>query len=81
MKIITYNINGLKSALSKGLGRWITASQPGILCLQETRKQITQEDIDFFKAIGYNLYWNEADKKGYSGVAILSKEEAIHVKN
>ncbi|MFV0304534.1 MAG: exodeoxyribonuclease III [Moheibacter sp.] len=81
MKIISYNVNGIRAAVRKGLLDWIKAAQPDVLCLQEikaTEEQI-QEEINSLKEIGYHSYWYPAQKKGYSGVAILSKEEPKHV--
>lgn len=81
MKIISYNINGIRAAVRKGLLDWVKASQPDVLCLQEikaTEEQI-KEEIDAFGEIGYYSYWFPAVKKGYSGVAILSKQEPKQV--
>lgn len=81
MKIISYNVNGIRAAVRKGLLDWIKVAQPDVLCLQEikaTEEQI-QEEINSLKEIGYHSYWYPAQKKGYSGVAILSKEEPKHV--
>ncbi len=78
-KIITYNVNGVRAALSKGFGTWLQAVNADIICLQEIKAGIDQIDIPFFKHIGYHSYWYPAQKKGYSGVAILSKEKPLHV--
>lgn len=78
-KIISYNVNGLRSALTKGLADWIKAADPDILCLQEIKVTPEQLPIDFFEELGYYAYWYPAKKKGYSGVALLSKQEPKHV--
>jgi len=75
MKIISYNVNGIRSALSKDIGSWISREAPDILCLQETKAQPEQIDSNYFKELGYNLYAFSAQKKGYSGVAILTRDE------
>ena len=75
MKIVTYNVNGLRSALSKGLTGWIAAERPDILCLQETKAQPDQIPTLELEALGYRCYFFSAVKKGYSGVAILTRRE------
>ncbi len=73
MKIITYNVNGIRAAIGKGLIEWIGASNADIVCLQETKAQPDQIPQLEFEALGYHCYWHSAVKKGYSGVAILTK--------
>lgn len=79
MKIITYNVNGLRSALSKGLSDWIVQQQPDVLCLQETKAQPEQIPAETFERLGYHAYYHSAQKKGYSGVAILTKQKPDRV--
>lgn len=79
MKIITYNVNGLRAALAKGFTDWLAAERPDVLCLQETKAQPEQIPTLEFEALGYKSYFFSAKKKGYSGVAILSKTEPDHV--
>ncbi len=74
-RIATYNVNGLRSALSKGLTEWMQQANPDILCVQEIKSQEDQLDLDLFRALGYEPYLFPAEKKGYSGVAILSKRK------
>lgn len=78
-KIVTYNVNGIRSALSKGLSDWILSVQPDILCIQELKAQPEQVDMSFFDSEGYSHYWFPAQKKGYSGVAIFSRIKPDHV--
>lgn len=78
-KIITYNVNGIRAALTKGLGPWIQEEDPDILCFQETKAFKEQVETGLFEHLGYKHYWYSAQKPGYSGVAILSKEEPLHV--
>jgi len=76
MKIITYNVNGVRAALKKGLLDWLRSANPDILCMQEVKAAPEQIDLDLFKALGYDhIYWYPAQKKGYSGTAVFSKIE------
>src|ERR1041384_4859125 len=79
MKIITYNVNGIRSALGKGLVEWLKQESPDILCLQEIKASPEQVGVLEFVELGYHLYWYPAQKKGYSGVAIFTKHEPKHV--
>lgn len=80
MKIISYNVNGIRAAIKKGLIDWLEAANPDILCIQETKAQKEQLDISIFESAGYPFhYWFSAQKKGYSSVAVLSKTEPKHV--
>ncbi len=79
MRIITYNINGIRAAMNKGLADWVKAADPDVLCLQEIKATPDQVNTAVFEDMGYHLYWYPAQKKGYSGVAIFSKEKAQHV--
>jgi len=79
MKIITYNVNGLRAAVSKGLPQWLETENPDILCLQETKLQPDQYIAEPFEALGYHSFLFSAKKKGYSGVAILTKQIPDHV--
>jgi len=80
LKIVSFNVNGLRSALTKGFYEWLKAEQPDMLCLQETKIQPGQIDPWIFESLGYSHYWNYAQKKGYSGVAILTKNKPDEVK-
>ena len=79
MKIVTYNVNGLRAALSKDFTKWLEDEQPDVVCLQETKAQPDQIPTLEFEALGYRSYFFSAKKKGYSGVAILTKVEPDHV--
>jgi len=74
MKIISYNVNGIRAALSKNFTEWLQAENPDVLCLQETKAHPDQIDTMIFAKLGYTSYMHSAEKKGYSGVAILSKQ-------
>jgi exodeoxyribonuclease-3 len=73
MRIITYNVNGIRAAISKGLIDWMQQTDPDVLCLQEIKASPEQVGVMDLEALGYHHYWYPAQKKGYSGVAIFSK--------
>ncbi|MCK4922705.1 MAG: exodeoxyribonuclease III [Bacteroidales bacterium] len=73
MKIISYNVNGLRAAIKKGFLEWLENENPDIICIQETKMQEDQVDKLAFEVLGYYQYWNMAEKKGYSGVGVLTK--------
>ncbi|WP_437369436.1 exodeoxyribonuclease III [Maribacter litoralis] len=74
MKIISYNVNGIRAAIRKGFLDWLVAVSPDVVCLQEIKANEEQLDLTLFEEAGYKYnYWYSAQKKGYSGVAILSK--------
>jgi exodeoxyribonuclease III len=73
MKILTYNVNGIRSAISKGFDQWLAATNADMIALQEVKANITDIDTSIFENLGYQLYWYPAEKKGYSGVAIFTK--------
>ena len=76
-KIITYNVNGIRSAISKGLIDWVKAVNADILCFQEVKALEDQANLQAFQAMGYQIFWHAASKKGYSGVAILSRKTPV----
>ena len=75
-KFISWNVNGLRAVCGKGFADIFTELDADFFCLQETKLQEGQIDLDF---LGYKSYWNYADKKGYSGTAIFSKHEPVSV--
>ena len=74
MKIISYNLNGIRSAINKNLIGWLESVNPDIFCVQETKASPEQVDVGLFEALGYHQHWVSAEKKGYSGVATFSKQ-------
>lgn len=74
MKIISYNLNGIRSAISKGLLEWLHQEDPDVFCIQESKAQPEQIDVLQMQELGYHSYIHSAEKKGYSGVCIFSKE-------
>lgn len=80
MKIISYNVNGIRAAIKKGFIEWLKNSNSDVICIQEIKANTDQLDLSLFSEIGYNYnYWFSAQKKGYSGVAILSKHKPKHI--
>ena len=80
MKIISYNVNGIRAAINKGFIDWLQAANPDVICIQETKAHKDQLDLSLFENAGYPYhYWFSAQKKGYSSVAVLSKIKPNHV--
>ncbi len=78
-KIVSYNVNGIRAALNKGFVDWLKEANPDIVLIQETKAHKDQVETQAFDDLGYKHYWFSAEKKGYSSVAILSKEEPDQV--
>ncbi len=76
MKLVSWNVNGLRACVGKGFKEAFEAMDADFVCLQETKMQAGQLDIAF---PGYTSYWNYADKKGYSGTAIFTRKEVLNV--
>ncbi|MGN1247897.1 MAG: exodeoxyribonuclease III [Paludibacteraceae bacterium] len=74
MKIVSYNLNGIRSAMSKGLLDWLRTENPDVFCIQESKAQPEQIDTLAMQELGYHSYIHSAEKKGYSGVCIFSKQ-------
>ncbi len=72
MRIISYNVNGIRSAINKGFIEWLKTKPAEIICLQETKAHQDNVDLKLFVDVGYDAYWFSAQKKGYSGVAVFS---------
>jgi exodeoxyribonuclease-3 len=77
--ILSYNVNGIRAAYDKQLYTWLHGVSPDILCLQETKAQPAQLAPELLNPEGYHTYWHSAEQKGYSGVAIFSKQEPLQV--
>ena len=76
MKLISWNVNGIRAAMGKGFLDFAAEENPDILCIQETKMQVGQAEVPLE---GYHQYWCAAEKKGYSGTAVFSKVEPISV--
>ena len=79
MRLMTYNMNGIRSSQRKGFWPWFLAQDIDILCVQETKAQMAVLEGEVFRPAGYHCYFSDAEKKGYSGVGIYSKYEPDHV--
>ena len=80
MKITTWNVNGIRAALTKGLLDWIGDFKPDVVCFQELKAKPEQVDFQPFIDLGYSVIWNAAERPGYSGVATLVRIEPLNVK-
>lgn len=81
IKVISYNVNGIRAAMTKGFDRWLKEAAPDVICLQETKVHIDDFDPRPFENLGYRCYLFDAVKKGYSGVAIFTRIEPDRVVN
>jgi exodeoxyribonuclease-3 len=79
MKLISWNVNGIRAANKKGFLQWLEETDPDIVCLQETKAHVEQLPKELLEGHGYYTYWHSGVKKGYSGVATYCKEEALYV--
>ena len=79
MRVISYNVNGIRAAFTKDFLGWLKIADPDIICIQESKAGNDQIDIESLEKIGYKSYWHSAQRKGYSGVGIASKTEPLHV--
>jgi exodeoxyribonuclease-3 len=79
MRIITYNVNGIRSAITKGFIDWLKTNPADVICLQEIKAEKENVDCAPIEALGYHTYWFPAQKKGYSGVAIFTKIKPTQV--
>jgi exodeoxyribonuclease III len=79
MRIITANVNGIRAAARKGFFDWLPKQNADVVCIQETKAQVHQLEDDIFRPQGYHCYYHDAEKKGYSGVALYCKAEPDEV--
>jgi len=79
MRIVSYNVNGIRAAIKKGLIDWLKEYEVDVFCVQETKATPDDIDLKLFTALGYHVAWYPAQKKGYSGVAVFSKKKPTHV--
>ena len=75
MQIISYNVNGIRAALKRGLAEWLSEHNFDIICIQETKAHREQADLSEIEALGYQSVWFSAEKKGYSGTATFFKKQ------
>ena len=79
VRIISYNVNGIRAAIKKGFMDWLKTGPADIVCVQETKAEKDNVDHAQFKALGFHDYWFSAQKKGYSGVAVFTKIKPDHI--
>jgi exodeoxyribonuclease-3 len=77
--LISYNLNGIRGAVEKGFNEWLRQENPDVLCLQEIKAQADQIPVAFYKNLGYHCFINPAQKRGYSGTAIFSRQQPDEV--
>jgi len=80
VNVLSWNVNGIRAAQKKGFLDWLEEKSPDILCVQETKAHPNQLDMQLLHPPGYHVYWNAAERKGYSGVATFTKKEPVCVK-
>tara|TARA_Y100000814_G_scaffold111692_1_gene79069 strand:+ start:3715 stop:4491 length:777 start_codon:yes stop_codon:yes gene_type:complete len=81
LKLFSWNVNGIRASVKKGIVEWITKEQPDIFCTQETKAQFHQLPESITNISGYTSYWNSAEKPGYSGVSIHTKSRPENHEN
>jgi exodeoxyribonuclease-3 len=79
MRIVSYNVNGIRAAIRKGFVDWLRTDPADVVCIQETKAEREHVDTSVFEELGYRDYWFSARKKGYSGVAVLTRREPDRV--
>jgi exodeoxyribonuclease III len=77
IKLLSWNVNGIRAAYKKGFAEWLLTESPDILCVQETKVQPDNLSKNLTDLEGYTSYWHCAQKKGYSGVAVYTKEKPV----
>ena len=79
LRLVSWNVNGIRAAIKKGFFDWLAADNPDVLCLQETKISAELLTPEMVEPQGYHTYWSHANKKGYSGTAIFTKERPLSV--
>ncbi len=79
-RLLCWNVNGIRAIKNKGFLEWFRKESPDVLCLQETKAQPDQLDVELKEVPGYNVYWNYPEKKGYAGVAVYTRDKPQNVK-
>lgn len=80
MKLLSWNVNGIRAVKGKGFLEWFYKESPDILCLQETKAQPGQLDAELLEPEGYHAYWSYPERRGYSGVALYTREAPRNIK-
>ena len=79
MRIFSWNVNGLRAVVKKGFFDWLKSEAPDVVCLQEIKARTEDLDENILNPKGYHAFWNPAERKGYSGVAIFTKKKPVAV--
>ena len=79
LNIVSWNVNGLRAALRKGLTDWLAIEAPDIFCIQEVKAQLEQIPPSLLASTDYHKYWNLGERKGYSGVAMFTKQKPLQI--
>src|SRR3954464_7644962 len=79
MRIISYNVNGVRSAMNKGFTDWLKTDPADVICLQEIKADKEDINVAAIEELGFHTYWCSAQKKGYSGVGILTKRKPDNI--
>ena len=79
MRIISYNVNGIRAAIKKGFIEWLATDPADVICVQETKAERDNVDIRLFESLGYHDYWFSARKRGYSGVAVFTRQKPDNI--
>ena len=79
MRIFSWNVNGLRAVVKKGFFDWLESEEPDVVCLQEIKARTEDLDEKILNPKGYHAFWNPAERKGYSGVAIFTKKKPVAV--
>ncbi len=80
MKLLCWNVNGIRAVKGRGFLDWLSRESPDIIALQETKAHLEQLDKDLQEPAGYHAYWNYPERKGYSGVAIFTREKPLSIR-
>lgn len=79
MRIISYNVNGIRAAMKKGFIEWLATNPADVICIQETKAHKDNVNLQQFTDLGYYDFWYSAQKKGYSGVAVFTKQQPTNI--
>ena len=79
MKIVSWNVNGVRAAQKKGFVEWVLSDQAEVVCIQETKAQPEQLREEITEIDGYSSYWSKLEKKGYSGVGVYARHQPVEV--
>ena len=79
LTLLSWNVNGVRAIHRKGFLTWLKDTAPDILCLQETKAMASQLPVELAQPEGYRAYWHSAERKGYSGTALITRQEPLSI--